>query len=76
MKNFLAFMIVTSLLFLDAGCKSDSGQAATKWEYQNATNSVEASQMTDRGWIVVGVSKYTDATGQPQTDYTLKRPKP
>lgn len=75
MKNSLAFVIATSLLFLDAGCTTNPESATTKWEYQDATNSVEADQLANRGWIVAGISKYTDATGQPQTDYTMKRPK-
>ena len=62
-------------LFLDGGCTTNYEQANTKWEYQEATNSVEANQIADKGWIVAGFNKYTDATGQPQTEYTMKRPK-
>jgi hypothetical protein len=75
MQKSFAPIIAASTLFLGAGCTTNHEQANAKWEYQVATNSVEANQMADKGWIVAGFTQYTDATGQPQTNYTMKRPK-
>ena len=75
MKKSFALIIAASMLLLDGGCTTHHEQANTKWEYQEATNSVEANQMADKGWIVAGFTKYTDATGQPQANFTMKRPK-
>ena len=75
MKKSFALIITASTLFLDAGCTTDHEQANTKWEYQEATNSAEADQMAGKGWIIAGFTQYTDATGQPQANYTMKRPK-
>ena len=75
MKKSFAHLIATGAMFPGGGCTTNHGQAGTKWEYQEAANSAEANQMADKGWIVAGFNKYTDATGQPQTDYTMKRPK-
>jgi hypothetical protein len=76
MQKSFALMIAASTLFLDVGCTTNHEQTNVKWEYQEATNSVEANQMADKGWIVAGFTQYnTDATGQPQANYTMKRPK-
>jgi hypothetical protein len=75
MKWTVALFFAASTLIVGSGCTTHNEQANTKWEYQQATNSVEANQMVDKGWIEAGFSRYTDATGQPQTNYTMKRPK-
>ena len=81
MKNLIAPIIVVSplvlvsIVFLSSGCRTQPEQAKTRWEYQTATNNAEADQMMDKGWRMEGFSKYTDATGQPQTDYMMKRTK-
>jgi hypothetical protein len=75
MKWTVALLFAANTLFLTGGCTTHYEQATTKWEYQEATNSAEANQMADKGWIVAGFSRFTDATGQPQTNYTMKRPK-
>ena len=76
MKWVVAPLFAAGILFLGGGCTTNPGPASTKWEYQVATNSVEANQMAGKGWTVAGFSRYTDATGQPQANYTMKRPKP
>lgn len=73
-KNITSILLAGGL-FVAGGCTTQNGQSATQWEYQDATNSVEASQMAEKGWMVSGFSKYTDATGQPQTTYMMKRPR-
>jgi len=75
MKWTAALLLVASTLILGGGCSTGHEQSATKWEFETATNSIEANQMADKGWVVAGFSRYTDATGQPQADYTMKRPK-
>ena len=75
MKWTVALLFAANTLFLGGGCTTRHERATTKWEYQEATNSIEANQMVDKGWIVAGFSRYTDATGQPQANYTMKRPK-
>ena len=75
MKKLFALILAAGTLFLSGGCTTNHGQAGTKWEYQEAANRAEADQMAAKGWIIAGFTKYTDATGQPQTDYTMKRPK-
>jgi len=74
-RKTIAAIFTASAFFLTGGCSTSHGHATTKWEYQEATNSAEANQMVDKGWIVAGFNRYTDATGQPQTNYTMKRPK-
>ncbi|HKW30965.1 MAG TPA: hypothetical protein VJT54_16695 [Verrucomicrobiae bacterium] len=76
MKPVVVPLFAASALFLSGGCATNHEQAATKWEYQEATNSEEANQMAAKGWMVAGFSRYTDATGQPQVNYMMKRPKP
>ena len=75
MKWVVAPLFAATTLFLSSGCATSQKQAATKWEYQEATNTVEANQMAAKGWMVAGFSRYTDATGKPQVDYMMQRPK-
>jgi hypothetical protein len=75
MKWVVAPLFAASTLFLSGGCATHREQTTTKWEYQEATNSVEANQMAAKGWMVAGFSRYTDATGQPHANYMMKRPK-
>jgi hypothetical protein len=75
MKWTVALLFTASTLMVGGGCTTEHEQANPKWEYQQATNNVEANQLTEKGWIVAGFSRYADATGQPQTSYTMKRPK-
>ncbi|HXR04831.1 MAG TPA: hypothetical protein VN836_09005 [Verrucomicrobiae bacterium] len=75
MKWVVALLFAAGTLFLSDGCTTNHEQATTQWEYQEASNSVEANQMAGKGWIVAGFSRFTDATGQPQVNYTMKRPK-
>jgi hypothetical protein len=74
-KTIVAPLFAACTLILAGGCTTHHGQAATQWETQVATNLTEANQLVDKGWTVAGFTKYTDATGQPQTDYMMKKPK-
>jgi hypothetical protein len=73
-KTF-APIIAASVLLFAQGCATQSKPASTKWEYQEVTSAVEARQMAEKGWVMAGFSKYTDATGRPQSKYIMKRPK-
>ena len=75
MKMTVAPLFAATTLFLAGGCSTRHKQAATQWEFQVATNMAEANQMVEKGWSMAGFTEYTDATGQPQTDYMLKKPK-
>jgi hypothetical protein len=75
MTKSIALVFAANALFLAGGCTTHHEQATTKWEFQEATNTAEANQMVDKGWSVAGFSKYNDATGQPQANYMMKRPK-
>jgi hypothetical protein len=75
-KKNVALLFAAGALMLTGACTPHPGQAAARWESQVATNLTEANQMVDKGWTVAGFTQYTDATGQPQTDYMMKKPKP
>lgn len=75
MNRVVASLFAASNLLLSDGCATNREPAATKWEYQQVTDSVEANQMAAKGWVVAGFSRYTDATGKPHVNYMMKRPK-
>jgi hypothetical protein len=74
-KKTVASIFAATTMFLTSGCTPPHGQAATQWEFQVATNMTEANQMAEKGWSLSGFTQYADATGQPRTDYMMKRPK-
>jgi hypothetical protein len=75
MKETLSPLFAATALLLYGGCTTQHEPDARHWEFQVATNMAEANQMVEKGWSVAGFTQYTDATGQPQTDYMLKKPK-
>ena len=74
-KNAFAPLCAVGTLILTGGCTTGREPAAAQWESQVATNLTEANQMEDKGWTVAGYTSYTDATGRPQTDYMMQKPK-
>lgn len=75
-KTIAPLFAIGTLLFI-GGCATQSGQPMTKWEYRQAANAEEARQLEQKGWVIAGFSKYTDAAGeaQTQTAYMMRRPK-
>jgi len=75
-KKTVAPIVAACTLVLTGGCSTRHAQAGAQGESQVATNLTEANQMVEKGWTVAGFTQYTDATGQPQTDYMMRKPKP
>jgi hypothetical protein len=75
MNRIYAFTLLIGTLLVVGGCAGHNAPATTKWEYQDVQNGADANEMTQKGWIVAGVTRFTDATGRPQVTYSMKRPK-
>ncbi len=73
-KTIAPLFVIGTLLFA-GGCATPSGQPRTTWEYRQAANAEEARQLEQKGWAIAGFGKYTDATGEAQTAYMMRKPK-
>ena len=74
-KTTIAPLFAAATLLLSGGCTMHHEQSSGPWESQVATNMTQANQLVDKGWTVAGFTQYTDATGQPQKDYMMQKPK-